>query len=160
MRTRPSALLNYSGVTLPNGAASCQVPGRVCGPAASTKPLAVMSVSAMALAAIGTIAFSIAPALRVWRQDALPWLKAGEHSVAQGRSRLSGALVVLQLAFSVVLLTIAGVGFSVIGPKLLRNATNIIFEGVTGKQLPAGPTKDKVVAALRALQLGLKLSLG
>ena len=43
---------------------------------------------AMALAAIGTIAFSIAPALRVWRQDALPWLKAGEHSVAQGRSRL------------------------------------------------------------------------
>ena len=63
---------------------------------------------AMALAAIGTIAFSIAPALRVWRQDALPWLKAGEHSVAQGRSRLSSALVVLQLAFSVVLLTIAG----------------------------------------------------
>ena len=63
---------------------------------------------AMVLAAIGTIAFSIAPAVRVWRQDALPWLKAGEHSVAPGRSRLSSALVVLQLAFSVVLLTIAG----------------------------------------------------
>ena len=63
---------------------------------------------AMVLAAIGTIAFSIAPALRVWRQDALPWLKAGEHSVAPGRSRLSNALVVLQLAFSVVLLTLAG----------------------------------------------------
>ena len=63
---------------------------------------------AMVLAAIGTIAFSIAPAFRVWRQDALPWLKAGEHSVAPGRSRLSGALVVLQLAFSVVLLTTAG----------------------------------------------------
>jgi predicted permease len=62
---------------------------------------------AMVLAAIGTIAFSIAPALRVWRQDALPWLKAGEHSVAAGRSRLSNALVVLQLAFSVVLLTLA-----------------------------------------------------
>ena len=66
------------------------------------------SLYAMVLAAIGTIAFSIAPALRVWRQDALPWLKAGEHSVAHGRSRLSSALVVLQLAFSVVLLTIAG----------------------------------------------------
>lgn len=63
---------------------------------------------AMTLAAIGTIAFSLAPALRVWRQDALPWLKAGEHSVASGRSRLSNALVVLQLAFSVVLLTLAG----------------------------------------------------
>jgi macrolide transport system ATP-binding/permease protein len=63
---------------------------------------------AMALAAIGTVAFSLAPALRVWRQDALPWLKAGEHSVASGRSRLSNALVVLQLGFSVVLLTLAG----------------------------------------------------
>jgi putative ABC transport system permease protein len=63
---------------------------------------------AMVLAAIGTIAFSLAPALRVWRQDALPWLKAGEHSVAPGRSRLSNVLVVLQLAFSVVLLTLAG----------------------------------------------------
>jgi putative ABC transport system permease protein len=63
---------------------------------------------AMVLAAVGTIAFSIAPALRVWRQDALPWLKSGEHSVAVGRSRLSSGLVVLQLAFSVVLLTVAG----------------------------------------------------
>ena len=63
---------------------------------------------AMVLAAIGTIAFSLAPALRVWREDALPWLKSGEHSVASGRSRLSNALVVLQLAFSVLLLTLAG----------------------------------------------------
>jgi predicted permease len=63
---------------------------------------------ATALAAIGTVAFSLAPALRVWRQDALPWLRAGEHSVAPGRSRLSNGLVILQLAFSVVLLTLAG----------------------------------------------------
>jgi predicted permease len=63
---------------------------------------------AMVLAAVGTIAFSLAPALRAWHQDALPWLKAGEHGVAAGRSRLSNALVVLQLAFSVVLLTLAG----------------------------------------------------
>src|SRR4029450_4362241 len=63
---------------------------------------------AMMLAAIGPITFPLAPALRVWRQDALPWLKSGEHSVASGRSRLSSALVVLQLAFSVLLLTLAG----------------------------------------------------
>src|SRR6185295_8640855 len=54
---------------------------------------------AMLLAAIGTIAFTVAPALRVWKQDPLPWLKAGEQSVAQGRSRLSSGLVILQLAF-------------------------------------------------------------
>jgi predicted permease len=63
---------------------------------------------AMLLAAIGTVAFTLAPALRVWKQDPLPWLKAGDQSVAPGRSRLSSALVVLQLAFSVVLLTGAG----------------------------------------------------
>ena len=65
---------------------------------------------AMLLAAIGTVAFTLAPALRVWKQDPLPWLKAGEQSVAPGRSRLSSALVILQLAFSVVLLTGAGTG--------------------------------------------------
>jgi predicted lysophospholipase L1 biosynthesis ABC-type transport system permease subunit len=63
---------------------------------------------AMALAGIGTIAFTLAPAIRAWRQNPLPWLKAGEHSVAHGRSRLSSVLVVVQLAFSVLLLTIAG----------------------------------------------------
>ena len=63
---------------------------------------------AMLLAAIGTVAFTMAPALRVWKEDPLPWLKAGEQSVAPGRSRLSSALVILQLAFSVVLLTGAG----------------------------------------------------
>jgi predicted permease len=63
---------------------------------------------AMLLAAIGTVAFTLAPALRVWKQDPLPWLKAGEQSVAPGRSRLSSVLVIVQLAFSVVLLTGAG----------------------------------------------------
>jgi predicted permease len=63
---------------------------------------------AMLLAGVGTVAFTLVPAIRAWLQDPLPWLKAGEHSVAQGRSRLSNALVVLQLAFSVVLLTGAG----------------------------------------------------
>lgn len=38
----------------------------------------------------------------------LPFLKVGEQSVVQGRSTLSRGLVVLQLAFSVVLLTTAG----------------------------------------------------
>ena len=63
---------------------------------------------AMLLAGVGTVAFTVAPALRVWRQEPLPWLKAGEQSVAQGRSRFSSALVVLQLALSVLLLTAAG----------------------------------------------------
>jgi ATP-binding cassette subfamily B protein len=55
----------------------------------------------------------------------------------------------LTIAIVAVLAT-ASVVFSVIGPKLIGNATNVIFEGVIGKSLPAGITKDQAVAALRA----------
>jgi macrolide transport system ATP-binding/permease protein len=60
------------------------------------------------LAVFSTLAVTLAPALRAWRQELLPWLKAGQQGVAQGRSRLSGALVVTQIALCVVLLTSAG----------------------------------------------------
>jgi predicted permease len=66
---------------------------------------------AMVLAMLATIAFTTAPALRTWRQQVLPWLRSGEPGVAQGRSTLSSVLVVLQLAFSVLLLTSAGLAY-------------------------------------------------
>jgi ATP-binding cassette subfamily B multidrug efflux pump len=50
----------------------------------------------------------------------------------------------------VVFLGVASVTLSVIGPKLLGVATDIIFTGVIGKQLPPGVSKDQVVAGLRA----------
>jgi ATP-binding cassette subfamily B multidrug efflux pump len=54
------------------------------------------------------------------------------------------------LLILIILLAIAGVAFAVIGPKILGNATNILFDGVVGKQIPAGVTKQQAVAALRA----------
>jgi ATP-binding cassette, subfamily B, multidrug efflux pump len=48
------------------------------------------------------------------------------------------------------LLAIGSVAFSVIGPKIIGNAVNVIFDGVLGKGLPAGLTKAQVVAQLRA----------
>jgi ATP-binding cassette subfamily B protein len=51
---------------------------------------------------------------------------------------------------AVIVLAIGSVAFSVIGPKLLGNATNVIFEGVIGAQLPAGMTQAQVEAGLRA----------
>ena len=45
---------------------------------------------------------------------------------------------------------VISVAFAVLGPKILGNATNLIFEGVISKQLPVGVTKEQVVAALRA----------
>jgi len=50
----------------------------------------------------------------------------------------------------VVVLAVASVTLSVIGPKLLGNATNVIFDGIVGRQLPAGVTQDQAVAGLRA----------
>jgi macrolide transport system ATP-binding/permease protein len=66
---------------------------------------------AMALALLGTVAFTLLPAVRAWQQEVLPWLKAGEHGVVQGRSRIASVLVVMQLAFSVLLVTSAGLAY-------------------------------------------------
>jgi ATP-binding cassette subfamily B protein len=48
----------------------------------------------------------------------------------------------------VVLLGIASVGLAVIGPKVLGMATDIIFSGAISAQLPAGATKEQIIAAL------------
>ena len=50
----------------------------------------------------------------------------------------------------VVLLAVAGIVMNVLGPKILGTATDVIFTGVLGKNLPSGATKEQVVAALRA----------
>jgi ATP-binding cassette subfamily B multidrug efflux pump len=52
--------------------------------------------------------------------------------------------------FAVLLLTLGGVSFSVIGPKILGHATNLIFAGVIGRQLPAGITQQQAIDAARA----------
>ena len=51
---------------------------------------------------------------------------------------------------AVVLLGVISVVFTVIGPKLLGNATNIIFDGIVSKQLPAGITQQQAVDGARA----------
>jgi len=47
-------------------------------------------------------------------------------------------------------LGIVSVALSVIGPKILGNATDLIFSGLIGGRLPAGVTKAQAVAHLRA----------
>ncbi|MGH3705194.1 MAG: ABC transporter ATP-binding protein, partial [Agromyces sp.] len=54
------------------------------------------------------------------------------------------------LVVAVVLLGIVSVVFSVLGPKILGGATNIIFEGFLSSQMPAGATQQQVVDQLRA----------
>jgi ATP-binding cassette subfamily B protein len=50
----------------------------------------------------------------------------------------------------VTVLASTSVALTVIGPRIIGNATNVIFNGVVGKRLPAGVSKAQAVAGLRA----------
>jgi ATP-binding cassette subfamily B protein len=52
--------------------------------------------------------------------------------------------------FGVFLLAVGSVLLSVLGPKILGRATDIIFAGAIGKSLPAGQSKAQVIEGLRA----------
>ena len=62
-----------------------------------------------------------------------------------GTLRPEAARIVIVVVFAILSVTC-----SVVGPKLLGNATDILFDGVVGKQIPAGVTKQQAVEALRA----------
>lgn len=76
-----------------------------------------------------------------------------ERSMNFGPSarRLLGRLRPHRLQLSAIIaLAVVSVGLSVIGPKVLGHATDLIFTGVIGRQLPAGSTTEQAVAAARA----------
>ncbi len=45
---------------------------------------------------------------------------------------------------------VVSVGLSVIGPKILGKATDLVFGGIVGRDLPAGATKEQVLESMRA----------
>jgi len=53
-------------------------------------------------------------------------------------------------AVAVIALGVTGTGIGVIVPRILGHATDLLFNGVLGRQLPAGITKGQAVAAARA----------
>lgn len=85
-----------------------------------------------------------------------PWAGAGmpaEKSMNFGPSarRLLGRLRPHRLHLTAIItLAVVSVGFSVAGPKILGHATDLIFNGVIGRQLEAGTTTEQAVAAARA----------
>ena len=54
------------------------------------------------------------------------------------------------LATTVVLLGMGGIAIGVVGPRILGHATDLLFNGVIGRQLPAGLTKEQAIEAARA----------
>lgn len=53
-------------------------------------------------------------------------------------------------ALAVLVLAVGGIVLSVIGPRVLGHATDLLFDGVIGRGLPAGISKEQAVAAARA----------
>jgi ATP-binding cassette subfamily B protein len=53
------------------------------------------------------------------------------------------------LAAVVLALSMFGIAIGVVGPLILGHATDLLFNGVIGRQLPAGITKEQAIAAAR-----------
>jgi ATP-binding cassette, subfamily B, multidrug efflux pump len=76
-----------------------------------------------------------------------------EKSISFGPSlrRLLGQLAPERMILlGSIVLAVTGIAMSVLGPKILGWATDVIFTGVIGQSLPAGATKQQVVESLRA----------
>ncbi|MFE2880150.1 ABC transporter ATP-binding protein [Streptomyces roseus] len=60
--------------------------------------------------------------------------------IAQDRGRLWGMVAAV----------VGSVGCSVVGPKILGQATDLVFAGIIGRRMPAGITKEQALDGLRA----------
>ncbi|GAA2910244.1 ABC transporter ATP-binding protein [Streptomyces mexicanus] len=68
--------------------------------------------------------------------------KSGKRLIAQFRPE---RVTIIML----VLCVVVSVGLSVIGPKILGRATDLVFGGIIGRQMPAGATKEQVLQGMR-----------
>ena len=50
----------------------------------------------------------------------------------------------------VIVLSMTGIAIGVIGPRILGHATDLLFNGVVGRELPAGLSKEQAIEAARA----------
>ncbi|MGQ5654301.1 ABC transporter ATP-binding protein [Streptomyces sp. EKR5.2] len=53
------------------------------------------------------------------------------------------------LMIAMLVCGVLSVGLSVIGPKILGRATDLVFAGIIGRQMPAGMSKEQVLEAMR-----------
>ena len=103
------------------------------------------------------------PAGRPGGRPAAPAFGPGRHMAAMGAPpekatafgptfrRLLGRLRPERFTITAVIsLALVSVGFGIAGPKLLGNATNVLFEGVVGKRLPAGVPTGRIIEQMRA----------
>lgn len=75
-------------------------------------------------------------------EKSMTFVPSAKRLLARLRPERLGLLLVTVLA-------VLSVAFSVLGPKLLGEGTNLIFEGFISKSLPVGSTKAEVLQQLR-----------
>ncbi|MFI6402792.1 ABC transporter ATP-binding protein [Streptomyces sp. NPDC050548] len=64
--------------------------------------------------------------------------------------RLIGQFKPERLTIGILLVCVViSVGLNVVGPKILGNATDLVFAGIIGRQMPAGTTKAQALQAMR-----------
>lgn len=51
--------------------------------------------------------------------------------------------------YAMLCCVVLSVGLNVIGPKILGKATDLVFAGIIGRQLPSGASKEEVLAGMR-----------
>ncbi|MCU1628491.1 MAG: Xenobiotic-transporting ATPase [Pseudonocardia sp.] len=85
-----------------------------------------------------------------------PWAGAGQpaekaSTFGPSAKRLAGLLAPERLGvLAVIVLGVVSVALNVVGPKILGQATDLIFAGIIGRQLPAGLTAEQAAAGARA----------
>lgn len=51
--------------------------------------------------------------------------------------------------YAMLACVVVSVGLNVVGPKILGEATDLVFAGIIGRQMPAGASKEEVLARMR-----------
>ncbi|MFE1833411.1 ABC transporter ATP-binding protein [Streptomyces sviceus] len=51
--------------------------------------------------------------------------------------------------YAMLCCVVLSVGLNVVGPKILGEATDLVFAGIIGRQMPAGASKEEVLAGMR-----------
>lgn len=84
-------------------------------------------------------------------------IRMGEPPQERSRDFKASAIRLLRrltpqrgMTIAVMLLGVGGIAIGVVGPQILGHATDLLFNGVIGRQLPAGSTKEQAIEAARA----------
>ncbi|MER6009639.1 ABC transporter ATP-binding protein [Streptomyces bluensis] len=75
-------------------------------------------------------------------QNSMDFKASGKRLLAQFKPEKS-------TMYAMLACVVLSVGLSVLGPWILGKATDLVFAGVVGREMPEGATKDEVLASMR-----------